>query len=68
MPQGSSDSLGWFFKVINETTKGVTQVAPYLDDVSVFDSDPIAHIQTIRSIFNCLRKHITLIKLSASKV
>ena len=28
-----------------------------LDDVIVFDSDPIAHVQTIRSLFERLRKH-----------
>ena len=33
------------------------QVAAYLDDVVVFDSDPIARVQTIRSLFERLRKH-----------
>ena len=57
MPQGSSASLGWFVKVINEVIKDLNQVAAYLDDVIVFDSDPIAHVQTIRSLFERLRKH-----------
>ena len=57
MPQGSSASPGWFVKVINEVIKDLKQVAAYLDDVIVFDSDPIAHVQTIRSLFERLRKH-----------
>ena len=32
------------------------QVAAYLDDVVVFDSDPIAHVQTIFSCFERIRK------------
>ena len=44
MPQGSSASPGWFVKVINEVIKDLTQVAAYLGDVIVFDSDPIAHV------------------------
>ena len=35
------------------------------DDVIVFDSDPVAHVQTIRSLFERLRKHN--LKLSPSK-
>ena len=65
MPQGSSASPGWFVKVINEVIKDLKQVAAYLDDVIVFDSDPIAHVQTIRSLFERLRKHN--LKLSPSK-
>ena len=65
MPQGSSASPGWFVKVINEVIKDLKQVAAYLDDVIVFDSDPIAHVQTIRSLFERLRKHD--VKLSPSK-
>ena len=65
MPQGSSASPGWFVKVINEVIKGLKQVAAYLDDVIVFDSDPIAHIQTIRSLFERLQEHN--LKLSPSK-
>ena len=57
MPQGSSASPGWFVKVINEVIKDLKQVAAYLDDVIVFDSDPIAHVQTIRSLFERLRQH-----------
>ena len=65
MPQGSTASPGWFVKVINEVFKDVKQVAAYLDDVIVFDSDPVAHVRKIRSIFGRLRKHN--IKLSLSK-
>ena len=64
MPQGSSASPGWFVKVINELIKDLKQVAAYLD-VIVFDSDPIAHIQTIISQFERLREHN--LKLSSSK-
>ena len=57
MPQGSGPSSGWFLKVINEAIKGLNQVAAYLDDGSVFDSHPIAHVSTIRSLFESLPKH-----------
>ena len=57
MPQGSSALPGWFVKVINEVIKDLKQMAAYLDDVIVFDSDPIVHVQTIRSLFERLRKH-----------
>ena len=40
-------------------------MAAYLDDVIVFDSDPVAHVRTIRSLFERLRKHNP--KLSPSK-
>ena len=36
--------------------KDLKQVAAYLDDVVVFDSDPIAHVQTIFSCFERIRK------------
>ena len=65
MPQGSSASPGWFVKVINEVTKGLEQVAAYLDDVIVFDSDPWTHVKTIRALLERLRKHN--LKLSPSK-
>ena len=53
-------------KVINEVTKGLEQVAAYLGDVVVFDSDPLTHIKTIRALFfERLRKHN--LKLSPSK-
>ena len=45
--------------------KGLKQVAAYLDNVTVFDSDPVAHARTIRSLFEGLRKHN--LKLSPSK-
>ena len=57
MPQGSSASPGWFVKFTNEVVKGSKQVAAYLDDVIVFDSDLVAHVQTIRSLFERLREH-----------
>ena len=41
------------------------EVKTDLDDVIVFDSDPVAHVQTRRSLFERLRKHN--IKLSRSK-
>ena len=47
MPQGGNASPGWFVKVINEVIKGLAQVAAYLDDVMIFDSDPAAHIKRI---------------------
>ena len=65
MPQGSSTSPGWFVKVINEVTKGLEQIAAYLDDVIVFNSDPSAHVKTIRALFEQLRKHN--LKLSPPK-
>ena len=51
--------------MINEVIKDLKQVAAYLDDVIVFHSDPIAHVQTIRSLFDRLRKHN--LKLCPSK-
>ena len=40
-------------------------MAAYLDDVIVFDSDPTAHIKTMRALFECLRKNN--LKFSPSK-
>ena len=57
MSQGSSASSGWFVKVISEVIKGLAQVVVYLDDVIVFDSDPTAHVKTMRAPFKRLRKH-----------
>ena len=57
MPQGSSASPGWFVKVISEVIKDLTEMTAYLDDVIVFDSDPISHVQMIRSLFERLGKH-----------
>ena len=65
MLQGSSASPGWFVKVINEVIKALKQVAAYLDDAIVFDSGPVAHVRTIRSLFERLRKHN--LKLSPSQ-
>ena len=57
MPRGSSTSPGWFVKVINQVITGLEQVAAYLDDVVAFDSDPTAHVKTMRALFERLRKH-----------
>ena len=57
MPQGSSTSPGWFVKVINEVIKDFKQVAANLDDAIVFDSDTVAHVRTIRCLFERLRKY-----------
>ena len=65
MPRGSSASPEWFVEVINEVIKDLKQVAAYLEDVIVIDSDPIAHVQAILSLFERLRKHN--LKLSPSK-
>ena len=65
MPQGSSASPVWFVKVINEVIKGLEQVAAYLNDVIVFDSDPTAHVKTMRTLFERLRTHY--LKISPSK-
>ena len=63
MPQGSSALPGWFVKkFINEVIKDLKQVAAYLDDVII---DPVAHVRTIRSLFERLQKHN--LKLSPSK-
>ena len=40
-----------------EVTKDLKQVAAYLDDVIVFDFAPVAHVRTIRSLYERLRKH-----------
>ena len=56
MPQGGSALAGWFVKAINEVTKGLGHVAVYLDDVIVFNSDPTAHVDNIRTLFERLRK------------
>ena len=66
MPQGSSAPPEWFVKVINEAIKGLKQVNAYLDDVIVFDSYLVAHVRTIRSLFERLRRHN--LELSPSKV
>ena len=57
MPQGSSALPGWFVKVVKEVIKDFKQVAVYLDDVIVFDSDPVAHVRTICSLVERLRMH-----------
>ena len=65
MHQGSGALPGWFVKVINEVIKGLPQVAAYLEVVIALNSDPTAHVKTIRALFERLRKHN--LKLSPSK-
>ena len=65
MPRGSSTSPGWFVKVINQVITDLEQVAAYFDDMIVFDSDPTAHVKTMRALFDRLHKHN--LKLSPSK-
>ena len=51
MLQGSSSSLRRFIKVVDEVIKRSEQMAAYLDDVLVFDSDSTAHVKTMRALF-----------------
>ena len=55
---GLSRSSTWFIK-------GFEQVAVYLDGLNVFNSDPSAHVKSICSLFERLRKQN--LKLSPSK-
>ena len=57
MPQGSCASPVWFAKATQEVTKGLQQVAAYLDGVILFDSDPPPHVKTIRALFERVYKH-----------
>lgn len=50
MIQRGSASPGWFVKTINEVTKGLEQVAAYLDEVIVFVSDWSAQGKSIRAL------------------
>ena len=68
MPQGSSASPGWFVKVINEVTKGLEQVAAHLDNAIVYESDPSAHLKTIRALFEQLRKHNLMLSPSKARL
>ena len=56
-PAGSSN--------LSTKSLNVWQVAAYLDDVIVFDSDPTAYVKTIRALFEPLRKRN--LKLSPKK-
>ena len=49
-PTRKQRGAGWFVKVINEVTKGLANVAAYLDDVIVFDPDPSVHILNLSLI------------------
>ena len=68
MPQGSRASPGWFVNVITKVIKDLKQVAAYLDDVIVLDSDSGEHVQTTRSLFERLRKHILRLSLSKAQL
>ena len=68
MPQGSRTSPGWFVNVITKVIKDLKQVAAYLDDVIVLDSDSGEHVQTTRSLFERLRKHILRLSLSKAQL
>lgn len=56
MPQGASQSAGWFVKVVNEVIKGLEGVEAYLDDVVKYDANPETHVRTMRAFFERLRK------------
>ena len=60
MPQGSSASPVWCVKVIDDAIKDLEQVSAYLDDVIALDSDPMAHVKTMRTLFERLCKHNNL--------
>lgn len=64
MTQGSSALPGLFANVINEDTKGLEKLPAYLDEVVVFDSDPMTRVKTVRALFERRRKH--MLKLSPS--
>ncbi|CAB1098634.1 unnamed protein product [Ectocarpus sp. CCAP 1310/34] len=57
MPRGSSVALSWFTMVINEVVTGLDHVLAYLDDVIVFDADPVHHVANIRLFLERLRKY-----------
>lgn len=63
--QGSNAYLGWLVKVVNDVAEDLDQVAADLDDAIGFDSDPSAHVQTMRAFFEQLRKNN--LKLPPSK-
>ncbi|CAB1116433.1 unnamed protein product [Ectocarpus sp. CCAP 1310/34] len=54
---GSSVAPSWFTMVINEVVNGLDHVLAYLDDVIVFDADPVHHVANIRLFLECLRKY-----------
>ena len=60
MPQGSSASPVWCVKVIDDAIKDLEQVSAYLDDVIALDSDPMAYVKTMRTLFERLCKHNNL--------
>eukprot|EP00752_Nemacystus_decipiens_P015617 g13940.t1 len=65
MPQGASQSPGWYMRVINEVIQNLERVLAYLDDVIVHDTDPASHIANLRLFFERLVLHN--LKLSPSK-
>ena len=68
MPQGISNSPWWFVKVINEVIMGLGQVAAYLHDVIVFDSNPTTHVGNMRALFERLRKHNLMFSPSKARL
>ena len=65
LPQGASQSRGWFMRVINEVIGNLERVLAYLDDVIVHDKDPASHIVNLRLFF--LRLILHDLKLSPGK-
>ncbi len=65
MPQGASQSPGWYMRVINEVIQNLERVLAYMDDVIVHDTDPASHIANLRLFFERLIKHN--LKLSPCK-
>eukprot|EP00752_Nemacystus_decipiens_P016839 g15071.t1 len=65
MPQGASQSPGWYMRVINEVIQNLERVLAYLDDVIVHDTDPASHIANLRLFFERLVLHN--LKLSPGK-
>ena len=68
MPQRRSAAPRWFVKMINEVIKGLANVAAYLDDVIVLDSDPSAHVLTFTGLLKQLRKHNLNLSSSKAKI
>ena len=68
MPERSSASRRCLVKLINEDIKGLEQVTAYLDNVIIFDSDPTAHVKTMRTLFVRLRKHDLNVSTSKARL
>lgn len=57
MPPGGSAEPGWVVKGISEVVKKPDRVASLFDIVIVLDPDHAFHIDSIRNLFERLRKH-----------